>query len=231
MVLCAFVGFLSKRAIQDTEKSLKPALPVACDEILESRPTETARILVTDFVPGKHFAFLDYENDDQWEQLCVPMFPNKRLKITHSYQAVLICFKNVPDSEAFKELMASGEIDANYWPMRQNLDVAIHSQLAQQYKSLDFANSPVLHYGFEASNPVLGETSLKVSLGIGAAAIFAAIVAVLAGLFLKPRSESLEDLITPEQNTNRAGLPTDPQSVGCSVLDRVSSMRDRQPVG
>jgi hypothetical protein len=229
-VLCAIVGFLTNRALQESEKRLGPATPIACDGILETHPTETSRILITDFIPGKHFAVLDYENDEQWEQLCVPMFPKKRLKITHSYRAVLVCFNNVPDRESFRELADAAEIDTNYWPMRQNLDAAIHSQLAQQYKNLDFANSPVLHCGFETSNPVLGATSLKLSIGVGATAIFTAFIALLAGLFFKPRSESLDGLMTPEQNTNRAGLPNDNQTIGCSVLDRVNSMRDQQTV-
>lgn len=224
LVLCAIVGYLSKHAMQESQKRLGPAIPLSCVEVLEERPTETSRILVNEFVPGKHFAFLDTDNDGNWERLCVPFFPPKHQGITHSYRSVLICFKDTPNREAFKELIASGEIDTNYWPMRQNLNMAIHSQLAQQYKNMDFANSPVLHCGFEASNPVLGDTSLKLSTGVGSLAIFAAFIALLAGLFFKKKPDILEDLTKPEQNTNRAGLP-----VG-SVLDRVTSMREQHPV-
>jgi hypothetical protein len=224
VVLCTFVGYLSKRAIEDSKIGHGPAVSVSCSEVLEERPTETSHLIVTGFIPGKHFASLDFDNDGQWEQLCVPFFPKKQQEIKHSYRAVLICFDKVPNREALRELVASGEIDTNYWPMRQNLDVAIHSQLAQQYRNMDFANSPVFHYGFETSNPVLGEASLKISFFIGYVAIFAAFVALLVGLVMKAWPAKKADLAELTPNTNRAGLP------GGSVLDRVTSMRERQTV-
>lgn len=224
VILCAFVGYLSKTAIEDSQVRQGPGVATSCGEILNQRPTSTARLLVTEFVPGKHFASLDFDNDGKWEQLCVPFFSPKFPAAKHSYRAVLICFRELPDREAFKAFVASGEIDADFWPLRQKLDVALHSQLAQQYKNMDFANSPVLYCGFESANPVLGETSLMISIGLGCLATLAAVLTLIVGLFMGMRRRVSKDPTELEPTTNRAGLPYE------SVLDRVHTMREKEPV-
>lgn len=227
MVLCAIVGYLSNGAIKESEIRMGPAKSLSCSDILDKRPNETTHIVITDFIPGKHFATIDFDDDEKWEELCVPFFAKRQPEAKHAYRSVMICFKGIADRDAFKSLIASGEIDTNYWPMRQELDLALHSQLAQKYKNMDFANSPVFHCGFETSNPVLGETSLKLSAAVGGFAAMVAVLTFLVGLCIKLFNRKSKEPAFPEleETSNRAGLPG-----GGSVLDRVTSMRERQGI-
>jgi hypothetical protein len=117
--------------------------------------------------------------------------------------------------------MKTEALDTNYWASRQKFDPAIHSQLSRDYKNLDIANSTVLHSGFELQNPVLGETTLKGSVVIGGAAIFAAMIAIVSGLFIRKLPKETYDW-NDAASINRAGLPS---AGGQSGLEQASSAR------
>jgi hypothetical protein len=93
--------------------------------------------------------------------------------------------------------------------------------LSRDYKNLDIANSTVLHSGFELQNPVLGETTLKGSVVIGGAAIFAAMIAIVSGLFIRKLPKETYDW-NDAASINRAGLPS---AGGQSGLEQASSAR------
>ena len=221
LILCGFVGYLSYAETLNSEKSSGVAVSLTCADVLERRPEDMSRVRLTKFVPGKFTAFVDREQDGDWELVCVPFFPPTAGKVGHGYSAVLICFKNVHSQADFKRLIKAGELDTNYWERRQELDQALHSQLSRDYKNLDIANSTVLHSGFELQNPVLGETTLKGSIVAGGLAILAAMIALMSGLFVRKTPKETDDWNDPA-SFNRAGLPP---SAGTSVLDSVSSSR------
>ena len=221
-VLCAFVGYLSYQVMLESDKAVGVAVPSTCQAILKSPPATTSHVKLTKFATGKHVAYLDNNGDKQWESLCVPFFPPKPQKVGHAYCAVLVCFKNVPTRAALNALIETGELDVNYWPERQNLERAIHSQLAQKYTNMDITKSPIVYYGFDAGNPLLGEASLYASIGAGSIALFLAFLTLIFGLFLrkKPAATDLNSLDEP--TTNRAGLP---EGNTPSIFDQVTSAR------
>ncbi|MCP4478264.1 MAG: hypothetical protein GY818_09255 [Planctomycetaceae bacterium] len=221
LILCGFVGYLSYAETLNSEKSSGVAVTRTCAEVLDKRPEDMSRVRLTKFVPGKFTAFVDSEQDDKWELVCVPFFPPTAGKVGHGYSAVLVCFKNVHSQEDFKRLIRTGELDTNFWERRQKLDQALHSQLSRDYKNLDIANSTVLHAGFELQNPVLGEATLRGSVALGGFAILAAILALISGVFVRKTPKETYDWNDPA-SLNRAGLPP---SAGTSVLDSVSSSR------
>ena len=221
LILCGFVGYLSYAETLNSEKSSGVAVTRTCAEVLDKRPEDMSRVRLTKFVPGKFTAFVDPEQDDNWELACVPFFPPTAGKVGHGYSAVLVCFKNVHSQEDFKRLIRTGELDTNFWERRQKLDQALHSQLSRDYKNLDIANSTVLHAGFELQNPVLGETTLRGSVALGGFAILAAILALISGLFVRKTPKEIYDW-NDSASLNRAGLPP---SAGPTVLDSVSSSR------
>ncbi|MDG1512493.1 MAG: hypothetical protein P8L78_17745 [Mariniblastus sp.] len=221
LILCGFVGYLSYAETLNSEKSSGVAVTRTCAEVLDKRPEDMSRVRLTKFVPGKFTAFVDPEQDDNWELACVPFFPPTAGKVGHGYSAVLVCFKNVHSQEDFKRLIRTGELDTNFWERRQKLDQALHSQLSRDYKNLDIANSTVLHAGFELQNPVLGETTLRGSVALGGFAILAAILALISGLFVRKTPKEIYDW-NDSASLNRAGLPP---SAGPTVLDSVSSPR------
>ena len=92
-----------------------------CAEVLDKRPEDMSRVRLTKFVPGKFTAFVDSEQDDKWELVCVPFFPPTAGKVGHGYSAVLVCFKNVHSQEDFKRLIRAGELDTNFLERRQKL--------------------------------------------------------------------------------------------------------------
>lgn len=221
VVLCAFIGNLSYQAIQDTQKAVGEAVSMTCEEALQTEFWETSRVKLSDFSNGKYFATVDWNGDDSWESLCVPIFPH-RPDFGYGWRAVLIRFKGVQTREEFEKLVESGSLDVTYWPGRQKLDRVVHSQLAQSYKNLDFANSPVLCYGFEPGNPLLGETSLKLSAGVGVLSVLMAFLAVIVQPIKFKRRVKPEQETRPTQKGKRAGPPAEETP---SIFDKVTSRR------
>lgn len=221
VILCGFVGYLSYTETLNSEMASGVAVTLTCSEVLEKPPNDMARVRLTKFVPGKFIALVDREQDAVWELVGVPFFPPTAGKVGHGYSAVLVCFKNIRTQADFERLMKTGALDTNYWASRQKLDPALHSQLSRDYKNLDIANSTVLHSGFELQNPVLGETTLKGSVVIGGVAIFAAMIAIVSGLFIRKTPKETYDW-NEAASINRAGLPS---ADGQSALDQASSAR------
>ena len=209
VVLCAFVGYLSMQVDKQAGKREGPATKFTCEDFLENTPGQTARILLTEFALGKQFVHTDLEGDGKWDDLWVPVFPNKNKRIKFAYESVIVHFKGVTDKAQLKELLANRELDADFWPQRQELSPYAHSELAQKYTNMDFSNCVSLHYGFASSNPVLGETSLLISKCVGAGALAIAFLTLLSFLFVgKPKDDfSISDMVENASTANRAGLP------------------------
>lgn len=204
IVMSAFIGVLSYSEMQNSERRDEAAQSITCESVIDDPPLATQTYELTDFVPGKFLADFDLDQDGDWDALSVPLFPRKRIDVSRHYRAVIVCFKGVKNREELEDLMDSESLTVTFWPERQTLDDAIHSTLAQRYKRMDFEGSPVMLYGFEKANPVLGESTLKLSkyAGGGAAVIF--VLSLLSMLIrTKPKDDELQD---PRQN--RAGLPT-----------------------
>lgn len=218
-VLCGITGYMSYQATQKPDETIGETVPMSCEEVLEFRLSKTSLVTLTDFSPGKYLAYVDDDGDDQWNRLCVPFFSPQRRKIGYGYNAVLVCFKDVPTREALESLMENEELNISFWPDRQQLDLAIHSQLAQHYKNLDIAKSPVFYHGFDAANPILGESTMRVSAGLGSVAILVAFLTMIYGLWTRTKStEDFESENSP--TTNRAGLPMGGET---SFLDQIGS--------
>ena len=207
-ILCAFVGYLSYQATQEAEKIETVQEMTSCDKVIESPPVEFSPVVLGNYRIGKRIVHLDLDDDGQWDQICVPFFPEKQ-EIKYGYRAVLVCFEDVADEAAFREIATQGEFETTYWPTRQKVDPYFHAQLAEQYRHLDFANSPILHYGFASANPLLGEASLKGSIIAGGLAVLAAFLVLLSGLFKlrRPKKRDDNEGVDHRKTSNRAGLP------------------------
>lgn len=227
VVLCTFVGYLSDQAIKSSEKRTAPPVDVACQELIDERPIETSSYLVKDFAPGKFWAEIEATDTGEWSEVCMPLFPRRRSGIKHSYRGVVVCFKGVKNESELVELLQQGELELNFWPTRQDLPSVHYSRLAQRYKSMDFENSVVLHWGFEKEGPLLGKSSLMLSYAVGAIALCVAVFTLLIGFLMKlkpkPSAFSFEEDDEDQPTTNRAGL-----DMGTSILDQVQSMRERE---
>lgn len=205
---CAVIAYLSMQVEKEVQQLVNGGQEITCESLLEEQPKVTTRIKLTEFTSGKFKANFDFDGDGQWDDLCVPLFPAQKRKITYGYPAILLKIKGVTNQEQLDELMADGELETNYWPQRQELDEAIHSSLAQSYTNMDFANSFMLHCGYESKNPVLGETSLKLSIIAGGISLVIALLTFLAGFFIKPAPQNLSEIEIDAPVSNRAGLPT-----------------------
>ena len=138
----------------------------------------------------------------------MPLTPPSDKKVTWGYCTVLVHFKGVENQEQLDALLDSGTLETMYWPRRQELNTATHSKLAQSYTNLDFSKSIVLHCGYEAENPLLGETSLQLSKIAGALSLGIAFLTLLTFLFKARQPKSLNELdLDDAPITNRAGLP------------------------
>lgn len=212
-------------------------VPMTCQEVLEQRPLESASIELSDFMVGKRSAKLDFDDDDEFDLVGVPLFSKDLdFKKKYGYYGVIFCAKGIKTEAEYEALLGGEELpvlSVDYWPQRQKLDLALHSKLAQQYRSLDFAKSPVVLYGFERENPLLGKSTYQISVIVGIVSISIAaltiLITALAG-FLKKFFRRKPKPTAPQPVANRAGLPTSEQeepNLTGGVLDRVRSRRNQ----
>lgn len=235
-ILCAFIGFLSYRAMEESDQVSTNSTDLTCREILEASPKETTQVVVSNFIVGKRKTTIDYDGDGKWDLIGVPLFPAEKQNTKYGYKALIVCCKSVPTEAEFEALWKDSAegLTLDYWPERQELDPYLHSGLAQNYLNLDFSKSRIAFYGYERTNPIFGATSLRLSILVGggsvAVAVLTFLIALLAkllGRFFKPSPQTTR----PSPTANRAGLPShggnETVATG-GVLDRVRSLRDRQ---
>ncbi|MDG1874475.1 MAG: hypothetical protein P8J27_11230 [Mariniblastus sp.] len=206
--LCAIVGVLSNRVDNIAEKHEVEAVVTKCEDfILEEHLTPT-RILLTDFVPGKAFYKLDENQDDQLDQIIIPLFPNHLKRVNYGYKSAIVCFKSIDSKAEFKQLISDGKLDLDFFPSRQKLKRDAYSDLATKYKNMDIEHSPILHYGFETSNPLLGKISFRISAVAGVISLIIGFIAFISA-FLTPKKKepNLNSFMDQRPTENRAGLP------------------------
>ena len=228
--MCAVVGFLSKRAINDAAQISSEPFELSCEKLIKSPLEKSSRVLLSDFVFTDRIATIDYEGDGKWEEVAIPLFPPNGLNSKASYSSVIVCFRDVPDLETLHQRLASNELQANYWVHDQSLHRGLLPQLAVKFENMDFRNSPVVTVGYKKENP-LGETSLRYSYQIGAGAIG---VAVLTLIYLASASLSQQVPKRPRRRTvaNRTSEQSDEThrdlETSGEMLDLVRSIRDKQ---
>ena len=247
VVLCAFVGYLSKRAIKEAEQVATEVVELDCGSLIEKPPYESTGVLLSDYVFIDEIASIDIDGDGKWDEVAVPLFSKEVFKAKASYQSVIARFRDVPDLETLKQRLAVDALKANYRVSEQTLDSNLHAMLAKKFKNMDFEKSPVVAVGYGESNPVLGEKSLEMSYQVGAIAIAVGVLSlvfsVLTGVlksFTMPQQPSRRPMAmkkkkkkkktsSQKKTSNRSGPPNyDVEPTG-GVLDRVRSMRDEQP--
>jgi len=233
VVLCALVGYLSKRAVEEAEKISTEFVELDVGSLIEKRLSKSTGLVLSNFVFVDRVASIDIDGDGKWDEVALPLFANKAFKSKARYRSVIACFRDVPDLETLKQRLASNELKANYRVPQQEFDSTLHSILAKNFKNMDFKNSPVVTVGYGAGNPVLGEKTLKLSYRFGAVAlavgVLSLIFTVLASLIKTPeRSPSRKKPARKKRAKTRTGPPNyDVEPTG-GVLDRVRSVRDEQ---
>ena len=236
-ILCAFVGFLSHRAIEESKKVSTNSVDLDCHDFLESAPKSSTEVVLSGFFAGKRKTTIDLDGDDKWDLVGVPLFPSKKQNTKYGYKALILCCKGIPDQESFEAVFGGQpkNLTIDYWPERQDLDKFVHSGLAQEYLNLDFSKSQVAFYGFERENPIFGESTKRLSILVGGIAVAIAVVTILFAVLanLMGRLFKRKPEATPTRPpSNRAGLPAQSPGETAStggVLDRVRSLRDKQP--
>ena len=240
VVLCAFVGFLSKRAIDEATEFSEHPLEQDCSSFIDSPPKKSSGILLNNFVFFNSIATIeddiatvDNDGDGKWDEVAIPLFSEDSFKSKVSYTSVIACFRDVPDLKTLHERLSAKELKVSYRVKEQKLARPLHTQLAITFKSMDFRNSPVVTVGYGQDNPILGVTSLTLSYTIGAAAFGVALLNIAYLAFMgfskcgknalrEARHEPTESpTCLPSSVTNCDDSPSE------SLLDAARSMRDQ----
>ena len=203
-----FVAYLSQQAM---EKAQRPSAPLSLTvhQVLDSEPGELDHVELNHYQPGKYFASRDYDEDQNWELVCVPFFPKEWDSLDNNYASCIVCFEGIANRKQLAKLIDQENFETNYWADRQILPVDIHFRLAKKYRSMDFEKCRILHYGFEPPQPFLGKNSLYASFSAGVLFVIFGLLNILFGLFSnRVKNANKLDNQKTTQTVNRAGLPT-----------------------
>ena len=108
-VLCGFVAYLSQQAIDDQAAlAVDEGTSIRCQDLMKDPPTEKSNLCLKDFEPGKYFSTRDWDDDEAWELVSVPFFPNeyKTLADKNSYAAAIIKFSVPPTVTTSRSICA-----------------------------------------------------------------------------------------------------------------------------
>ncbi len=211
-VACVCGGYFGYNQLTKSEDQPDAPTEITCQQLLDKIPANLDLVALTDFQPGKHFVAYDDDDDGQWEQVFIPLFPSQLTKLDQNYHAVIVRFDDVRNKDQLSEKVKSPSINAQYWSMSQQLDRRTYSRMARDYSSMNFRRNVILYSGSSPTRNfgreiVIGSgIGLLVSMMVGGWQAFALMIAGIKHQ-IELESESEEEKIT-----NLAGLPTDDDS-------------------
>ena len=214
VVICAFIAFIGYQQ-QIEDEAVKESLPpIACKELLKTVPHGLNGLTLTEFRPGKHFVTDDNNKDGEWERVLIPVFPKDTKSLKPNYRSIILSISDAPNKEILFKKMESSELEAEYWFSTQTLDPVSYSRMAEQYSSMDFNRSIILHCGYPKSNNV--GSFMFWGASVGALLSFLVLGWQSTGLILAGiKNESQRAVESDEEDDvlaetkNRAGLPED----------------------
>ena len=189
-VVCAFVYTVGKRSAAAAEDQVFDPTVISCKELLEAWPKDNYHLVLTDYQRGKRYASYDYDQDGNWDLVYVPLFPADLRELGNNFRSVIVYFDDVHNEQELTERLATGQIDTQLWYTQQKLRSDIHSDLAHQYRLMNFSKCVVLQGGFRPASPMIGKSALLVST-----------------ILPKSQDRNFMDDEDDAPITNRAGLP------------------------
>ena len=126
----------------------------ACADLLSEVPEESTAFCLTDFKPGKYYVPYDENEDGEWEQVVVPMFPSKLNKLGKNYNAVLLHFGDVRNFDELKQRLEEPSIPVRFRPNQQEVDGFTYNELAKRYTSMNFNKNVSVFTGYPANADV-----------------------------------------------------------------------------
>ena len=206
-ILCAFVHWFATGSLDGLNNEGSQATTVSCQQLLKEWPRDNYHLLLTDYQRGARIAFVDRDQDDNWELVYVPLFPANLTEMNNNYYSVIVHFDDVKNQAELEERLAADGLDCQLWYTQQTLPPAIHSDLAHDYRLMDFSRCVVVQGGFRPPNKKIAEIAVVGSyLGMIACGIVM-IWNLVAMLLPKHRPHNLFDEDDDAPVTNRAGLP------------------------
>ena len=207
-ILCAFVYRFAIGSRDSLNNEGNQATTISCQQLLEGWPRDNFHLLLTEYQRGARVASYDHDQDGNWELVYVPLFPARLTSLSNNYHSVIVYFDDVKNQAELNERLAAGKLDCQLWYTQQKLPPDIHSDLAHEYRLMDFSRCVVLQGGFEPPSMKIAEIA---SLGSYLGMIACGIVMVwnlVAMLLPKRRPRNFfDDDDDAAPVTNRAGLP------------------------
>ena len=215
-ILCVFLavasGFLLVLGNQAVKENARIVEVKEFDgtDLLNEPPVQQKKLLVKNFTWGKHHSKMDFNEDGNWDELFVCIFPTKVKQNITRYKAILVNFHDVKNQEELDEFLKQTELEVLFSPGEKVSEYA-YANLAKKYKSLDFQNSVVV----QANAPDVTNDNAELFLLGGKGGL--ALSGILFVLFLiyrvikailpkKKDGFDFED--APQPTRNKAGLPS-----------------------
>lgn len=206
-VVCAFINWFGTKSLDGLDKEENQPTVVSCEQLLEKWPRDNFHLQLTDYQRGKRIVSQDYDQDDNWEMVYVPLFPSRLSSLGNNFSSVIIYFDDVKNETELNERLASEKLDAQLWYTQQKLPTAIYSDMAQEYRLMDFSQCVILQGGFRPPNKDIASFAVLGSyLGILASGI----IIVWNGIAMLIPKRRPYDFFNDDEDapiTNRAGLP------------------------
>ena len=207
-IVCAFIHRFGTQALDELNRDGHEALAISCEQLLEDWPKENFHLLLTDYQRGVKYSADDYDHDENWERVYVPLFPAHLQSVGNNFNSVIVYFNDVKNEDELNARLASGELDSQLWYTQQELPPEIHSDMAQKYRLMDFSHCVILQGGFRPPNKSIAKYAVLGSyLGMlvsGVIAIWNAVAMLLPTGKTRGFFEDEDDNLPI---SNRAGLP------------------------
>lgn len=206
-ILCAFVHRFATGSLDESNSEVSQATTVSCRQLLKEWPRDNFHLRLADYQPGARIVHYDRDQDGSWDLAYLPLFPADLTTLGNNYYAVIVHFDDVKNEAELNERLAAKELDCQLWYTQQKLPPDIYSDLAREYRLMNFSRCVVVQGGFNPPNTKIAKGAV---LGSYLGMIACGIVMVwnlVAILLPKPRPHKFFDEDDDAPVTNRAGLP------------------------
>lgn len=206
-ILCAFVHRFATGSLDESNSQVTQATTVSCRQLLKEWPRDNFHLRITDYQRGARTVPYDRDQDGNWDLAYIPLFPADLTILGNNYHSVIIYFDDVKNETELNERLAAKELDCQLWYTQQKLPADIYSDLASEYRLMDFSQCVVVQGGFRPPNLKVAKIAVLVSY-LGMIACGIVMVWNLVAMLIpkrRPHNFFSEDDDAPV--TNRAGLP------------------------
>lgn len=205
------IGAVGVRALAHHEKVSVAPTVMTFRQFINERPENTYHYELTNLRAGTSVYPNPIKPDGEWEKVYVCLFSADTRRLGNNYTSIIAEIDGVSGINELAAFLQSGNLDAYYWPERQqDLPNDIYNRMARKYSGMNFKECVHIEAGGPEPSPDFGNSCIYVGIGGVSLSVICVVLFYVFKLIRAVLFRTSDPWYDEEevQITNKAGLPT-----------------------